>query len=438
MHTIKCPKCGKTLRMDRAVQNARLKCRSCGQVFVGTSQEVPEPAAPPPRAPVQAAPRAAQPSEPAGGPIPFAEQPPYAPPPVARPAGASTPAPAPRPLAPAPAPAAPIDALGASLGGQHRAYAPTKPKRSMAQAVIAIVGLVVILGVVIGLVWLLGHEHVILTDADGKTVLVDRWVTRQEAARLREEVLAAKEGRTATPAPLPTGAVPRPTAAGGPTPTPADPGLPKYEGDSKIFVELNQEPVSELGSDRGYFVGTVRNKYTCPVSALVITLRYWEPSARQIVPIGQPVTCQNLAPNGVTGFSVAYDGYTAEEAKKIPLTIKVTNVMTQDDRIGFDLPRDDFGGTMSEDGKTFNVSGKIKNTTPYQLGQMEVYADLFTDDGLYIATVKGELAKGVSDLRPSEPGKRPDWVDFTITYTLTSASRPSGSKLYVRVIGSKT
>ncbi|MBI5724104.1 MAG: hypothetical protein HZA50_09120 [Planctomycetes bacterium] len=64
MHTVGCPHCGRKIKLGKAVAKARLQCRYCMKMFVGTSQESQDEAAPSFAPPADAAPETAPPAEP--------------------------------------------------------------------------------------------------------------------------------------------------------------------------------------------------------------------------------------------------------------------------------------------------------------------------------------------------------------------------------------
>jgi len=59
MYGVKCPKCSRLLKLALPVENARLKCRGCGAVFVGSTEIMADPVGPAPPAPHAAHPAAA-------------------------------------------------------------------------------------------------------------------------------------------------------------------------------------------------------------------------------------------------------------------------------------------------------------------------------------------------------------------------------------------
>lgn len=464
MLIVKCPKCSKNLKVNRVIQQAKVKCSACGHVFVGSSQEVPDapsarPAAPPSK-PATGQVGAAGSTRPAQ-PTPAADKPTAAPAP-ARPQRPDAPELSDEakvseaveklsaPVAPQPAPARPVPKPAASAPVAGAAAVARKPVRgknsSRVQAIVGIVIVALLIPVAIATWFFITHTRV-----NFPTRSIYGWLPRDEAERIKREIETPVKP---TPVPTPKFVPPpkvkedEPTATATPTPKPNGKASPKWTdsdamtprkgtGDTNIIVLGSLKAIKDSNSNaiKGY-TGELSNTYKTAVQSVTLTFKIMT-DENKALEIGKSIGCQALPPGGKIPFTVMIGGDIAEDHPAYHYTpdYETSNVVKPAGLTGWEIPSDACKAEQNEDKHEYTVTGTVENKTGKPLKNPKVFCN-FVDSESRIDNVKepgdqptvtGEL-EGSPDEIPAG-GK----ANFKITYT---PSVP-GLQLnyFVRVIG---
>lgn len=351
MHVIKCPACGKTLRLSQPVQQKKVRCSGCNSVFVGSTQVVAENAA----------------------------------------LAASSPS---------------LQTVIAQRSARpvRRAVKQPTPKWMIAAAGAAAVGALV------GIIWLAylsETENVTYTDDAGRQIT--RRMSKDEAEKLRQDIkardeTARKAAVAATPAPAP--AVERPVAPAAPaTRAPSAPSVaadvPARPADLTPEQAIRQSTVmtgsdSQLGVlldkavygldvTQGHVIGTLTNNSLQALDTVSIEAHFTDSSGRNKTLSAQ---LRYVPSGGVMGFSMPYKSMDA--AAIVAVTTKVTASRLDKDNVTV-LDVDDTYVSIERKSTTVEVRGRVDNPGRQSLPNVKVVCDFYTDDGLHAGSVETTL-----------------------------------------------
>ena len=412
MHTVKCTNCGRSLTTVRPVTAGKIRCPSCGQVFVGTTHPVDVASAPAsarPQRPVSAADSSARPERP--------ESPDSAP--------APSPAPAPRPVpppVPGPAPAAPEEPDLAAAVAQAQTAPRTgppllRPRRSNKAVYLGILmgfaGLFLI-GAVILLANLAGKTR---TEMDVNGVMVTKWLTKEEIEqekkrRAEQPAVIVHQSPAPTPSPRPMPTRQRPEVVVDPRVNPADwgdanragadpnnaaaparPPLPEVTAlpeDPKIQA-MGFKTIMTTGSeDIGTIAGEVASKYDVPLRELVLTPQIVDPDGR-VVCTARPYTCQFVPAGGPQGegrvrYSVKFRGVEEDKISRVRVSAKATPM--ESGEVCYHAKVDE---RLDWKPNSLSVSGTATNLGKKAITGAYVYVEFFTRDWIFVASARGAL-----------------------------------------------
>ncbi len=363
MHGVRCPKCFQILAVKRPVKDARLRCRNCGEVFFGTSDELPDPRA--------TGGRSARPDAP-GRP--------------SRPQGPAAPQRTVRPEEPARQPAyTPI-----------RRGTPTWPLYVVAVLVVAIVG------IVIAAHYVGTHPRVRELDKHGR-VVGDERLSLSEAEEIRRHAQRAAVVPAGQPERRVVGRRPRPTTRG--SIRPGDRygdgpfAEPETVGDPHIRVsDIQPVPGSTLLD--WYLIGQVHNSADGCVEGLQLALlaRARDEKGNEKT-FGKKCTCHYIPPGGSVRFTVRFEGLRQDQVVRLEAA-EVSHVRRPDDLVC--LPIDSGRCDLPRGQERVTLSGHVKNTTRWRLEKAQVHCDAFTDEGLFAGSGSAALEDGRTDLPVGE------------------------------------
>ena len=413
MHAVQCPNCTKTLRLKKPVQNARMRCRHCGEVFVGTSQEAPDP--------VQAAPAAPKPLQ---TPPPLHAAPAAAPDALVDAQGLLQNAPLPSgppaggyaPPRAAPGPRGPYDE-------EQPRYRRRRP--SVVPLVICCVALPLIIAVAIYAVWNYNNPVLIEKDSHGN-VLSEGRVPRARFERIIEERKKAEERGpdyvpppqdTLSPGGGPSGLSPSPPAdpvtpersppEAGPGETPGASPFPAAaipDGDKYVLVNVDNQPITlDETPTTGFFVGDIQNKYTAPLTSVSILLYTHDEAGRARPPI--PGQLAFIPAQTTIPFSMPYQGLTVKDIGKV--IARVTNVRgAAKNAVSWVVPEDRI--RMTREGNEIVLAVTLTNPTGAAARNVKVYYDFFDQQGVQVSFGKTRSAQ-------SAPGSLAAGAEATFT-----------------------
>lgn len=373
MHLITCPKCKIKLRLEKPLANAKVRCKQCGTVFVGTSQPIED-------QPEAKAARA-----------------------VANVAGEARTSPTGRPVRDIP-----------------RAYhhAP-KPKGSPWMIVVVIAA---VFGIVIAAFagyYLSTHPDVEIKDENGKIVYTGRMQIDEYNRRVAaiEEKKKKKKLAEATKSTDPaadnntgdTSTSGEGMVVGEPRLLPKDPAPTTYKPleDIDIPVIMNPSPIV-AGPWRIDFVGDVHNGHDYPLASATITVSILNAEGTPIA--AKTITVQHIPAKGRVPFSVDFKDLTASnvaDAKGYATGEKAKDGVVCWELISSDCKKDSDKITQ----RKFVLTGSVFNRHDFDVGDTKIYVNFFDKDGRHLGMATGELEKRYIDNIPS--GKKGYFrVDF--------------------------
>ena len=457
MHVVKCPKCQKVLQLNRAMQQAKFRCKSCGEVFVASTSEVAgggasqgrpaankSAAAPvnnPARTQVQRVHRPADPQEQAQQGAAFPQQyqqPQYAPP----------------PQYPSPPQYAPPPQYGPPPGGGY--YAPPPRQGSKATLIIVIILAVGIVGGIGAGIWfVVSHPTRHFVDAAG-VPHEDRMTDAQynatmaiiaaenkaakdnndkiaaaaaEAAAKRAAKLAARDGAA------------KPSAPGDST-TPGDTTVVKapaaiaqvLKGDDKIAVQMDAKPRPGGAPGFGHVTGSVTNNYDVMLTEVKLTGQIVKGSDLLQKLEG---TINNVPAHTTINFAIPYKDLSDMDDDPAPQAAVVAAGTKADDKTVCWMASDTSVQVQPPEGKYYVLRGtKVRNETGFALKDIRVYVDFYADQ-VYVGSASGPMEPESQSLGVGKSGS------FTIRFDtgdpkVELASPRAVTSYSVRLIGKKS
>ncbi len=399
MHAVRCPHCKRILKLDRPVERAKMRCRNCEKVFIGTTAVVAETES-------DAQARGLEPESPFPMPVDRNAPLDLAPEEPRSPAGGHRSHTARR---------SPSD-RGADRG-RHLAY-----RRPPVWPVVVVgVGVVALILVIIAASYYRSHPRVIGEDKDGN-VLYDRRDIRLGHEKELEKLgtkgnyeirgsLAPKDddGREGVWVPPPRSPAPIPGAKKGPTGGKTDsgrgPGAPAGDENIKtLALRLIEGDV-----EAAFLVGEVVNRY--PNALRSVTLRIQAYTREGKKTIDQMFTCSYVPAGGSAMFSVPAGNLTDDTFDSSRSTVTASNASQLDEfTVCWSIDPTE-AGVDTTDQKKIIVTGTARNEWPQEVESVKVYVDFFTLEGIYVGQGVGELEDGVEAIPPSK-GR-----DFRVEYT---------------------
>jgi len=375
MHIVTCSKCKIKLRLEKPLTKAKVRCKQCGAVFIGTSQPLVE-------APEDVAAHAAAA--------------------IARQARSD-------------------DPTGPPDGVVHHAYHPV-PKRPgspwmMVVVIVAVVGIVIAIFVAR---YLHTHPYVKIKDEKGQIVFEGR-LHKDEAARriaaIEEKKKKLEESMksspTATKKPGPNGSS---TSTNDETVIESRP-LP----DGTTSSRINREPLIDINipiiidpapivavPGRVDFVGEVRNNYDRPLITATVSVSILNEEGTPIA--SGSVTVHHIPAKGGVPFSIAFKTLTASKVAGAKGYAKGNQAGPVS--VCWELPSGDCKKDFDKMSRTkFVLTGLVHNFHDFDVADTEVYVDFFDKDGRHLGNATGKLEKRYVDKIPS--GKKAHFrVDF--------------------------
>ena len=394
MHAVRCPNCKKVLRLKQPVHEARMRCRHCGEIFVGTSREV-----------SKGGRQVARPAD--GDPLQSPPPPLMTPQPMAPP----------EPFAPPPAPRGYAPQAGGRYAPQGGPYGPAEPElpmyvRKQASPVPLIIVCIAGLGIIaliVGAVWVHNHPKLVIRDDRGGEEA--RRMPREQAEALRKQKMGdsgAEEPIPPHPVPGGGGPVsppPRLPPAGGdpasvapPPPSGVDPDTDNMkQPDANMLAQMDRHVTSDERPGEGYIAGRVISKYDYPLEYAEISVYTYDASNQRRRPF--TTRAHYIPPNGETRFSVPYNALTKDQIHDIRVVAHspkraATNV------VSWTIPATH---TQKTDNRgVVEITGQVKNKESTPLRNIQIYYNVFDPEGVDIFGVAkvGKLDNAVDSLPP--------------------------------------
>jgi hypothetical protein len=391
MYSVRCPICQHLLKVKREYHQAKFKCNHCQGLFTGSTEVITESAG-------------------TGGDAAGAA-------PAGKAASGKPAAPRKAPetvaLGPEPAPSPPMDkgpahAPPSAVYGRHPIG--TRKKSSFGP-IIGIVVMVLVAAPIVALIYHFNtHTHVagegwVPNDELQKRLAADK------AKREGTDVAATQTAATDTPRAAKNsdnpGAAPADSGSGDSGEKPIQQGeryesgefaQPKTNGDKKITVMETKDIPNDIDPSAGDIVGTVHNGYDRPLRSIQLTIQICDGNNKVVA---RASTAIEWVPAQATmPFSVK---------RKVPMDDKkvvayATAEVADESTMSWVIPAEEYRWEKKEQTTEVVFSGKTKNETKAFLKDVEVTADFFTKEGIYLGTVNGplreeEAAKGLG------PGK---------------------------------
>jgi len=331
MYAVRCPNCRALLKLSREVRAAKLKCRACGSLFVGSS-EVLDGAAPAPP-----------------------------PPPAIAPAAPRRPGP------------------GVQVIRRYRA-----PKWPGIVAMVAAVGIIAAIGIS---VYLIGHKYYKEVDEKTGKVTFQAWLSHDEIAKRQEEA-KQKQNQAAAEraAPTLTSATPAVRTPPEHTSLVGTGDLVEKETANDANIVVDGKVID--GGGYGILAGTVRNNHAVALESVKINIRLLDTEDKEHP--ASTVTCTNVPAGGSAGFSVNVD-LVPDRTKRIA-NVRVFEVKKFDENtVCLDVAQ---GLQRSVEGNVLTLRGTAKNTTPYGIQGARIYCEYYDGSGILLGSADGQLTDG--------------------------------------------
>jgi hypothetical protein len=410
MYHVTCPHCQRQLSLKREVDRAKMKCRFCGAIFVGSTKASASPASEPVKvAPVQDKPPVtAEPLEvaPAQNEPPVTAAPEVAPRPRQEPAvprtaaqGASRPPLKPQPTAPA---------RPAASGTSRRAVGPRPihAKNSALPIVGVIAGLLAIAVVIIA---------VVLHSKRSETPPAsDQKSADAQAAGSDNTAEAAVER---TPPPL------TPTEDEPPiyeNETPAERSLPPRPEGTAVQV-ISFERLPEHAGASNTFCGTFANNSDTTLRVVYFYTVLEAPGGARMT-LRSNTGLQYIPPN--------YNGSFSIRAKTpLPDGVKILDTYgigtpAEEKLVGWPLA---FRRGLADDGQVIEITGTAVNRRNTPLMDVMVWCDFYSLSGEYVGSAKGSLRRNATSLDAAGTGG--DQHRYTITFDPAGTNSPLPSMI---------
>jgi hypothetical protein len=406
MHAVRCPHCKRILKLDRPVERAKMRCRNCEKVFIGTTAVVAETES-------DARSKNIEPESPF--PMPTSQE------------------------RNAPFELAPEDPRPSSTTQRpHRARRAHDPEDDAADrirrlahrrapvwpVVIVGVGMVALILVIIAVSYYRTHRRVKGVDKHGNVVYDRRDIRighEQELEKLgtKEQYeirgsLAPKseDGQDGVFYPPVPGVKPTPGVTPGVTPGPggaktpgASPaGPPSDENIKSLGLHLIEGDV-----EASYLTGEIVNRYPNAVQSVSLWIQAYKRDGKKAV--DRIVKCTYVPAGGSARFSLPAGNLTDDEFDTSRSTVTATRVSQLDDlTVCWEIDPAEVGLDATDRTKIV-VTGTARNTYPQEVESVKVYVDFFTQEGIHVGQGVGTLEDGVEAIPPSK-GK-----DFRVEYS---------------------
>ena len=411
MYAVRCPHCTRLLRLERPAQQAKMKCRNCGEIFVGSTGEYPD------KAPV-----------PGGGLGPALAPPPPPPPSAWDPAFSLEAAPPPSPDA--------ADVLKRlKLRRTHANVFGVAMSKTALYLIGLIVGIVAIVVVVILANYYYTHPYQTMYDDRGRLVFRGR-TTLEEAARRRQQAIEGipADNLGGPSASDPTGEgtrLPRETASAPPSKPPSKgpsarpPGQPNEppgdqepstppadvdaeplpKSDPNITLRPRPTPVTrDENENSGYLVGSLESRYDYPLNALTVDVYTHDPSGGRRSP--RSADCKFIPPRGTGRFCVPYQGLKSEEVQNIRAVARAP-ARAAENVVAWSVEK--YTRKVTDKGAIAFI-GEAANPNDFTVRDVKVHYEIYDPDGILICARTGKLDNNVDRIT----GKGSEL--FTITF----------------------
>ncbi len=353
MHAIKCPNCGKRVKISRAVQNAKLRCPACNNVWVGSSEIIPDEGAPP---------RSSSGARSGGVSSSGQEQP----------------------------QSAQVPQKQVRTGYHPR---PRRPKNMPVLVAIVGVGIVGITAFLVLAYHYYMHPRVITKDKKGGAVVSNRRMQRDEAkktvkksledahrAKAMRQPAADARQETAPQQKVEThakvyAAEARPLSAS------------KDGGSSQIKVELAGNDVEADSIGKTWITGWAINTTENTVISANITAGIYDNSGSPMAEASSTV-CKFIPPKGRVPFSLAAsvgEDADVDDIKPAAESVLVSAEVAclQIDSIFVDVDR--------TSPRRIILTGDVDYTLKHNVTNARIYGDFFTSGGVHVGSAWGEL-----------------------------------------------
>lgn len=416
MYAVRCPHCKRILKLKRPVEQAKMKCRSCGGIFLGTTTQVAESAAAAATRPAAPAPAASDPA--------------------AELAAAGARASAHDPFGPAPPGRQPDEAA--------KPEEPLLRPRRQAQwpAIVVGAGVVGVIILVIVARYYFMHPRVQVREGDRKGPLIyDRRDIRGEHERHIQELKDQRENpagaRQAPPPPSPSVRPPPPGAPdvgpGSSAPPRAPPDSSTAQrappeagprGDPKItqLSAILEDRDAEIGAS--YLVGQIRSSYEHPLRSVRVEVMAYDNDGKMVAK--GTFVCRYVPAAGEARFSVPCGSLTSDRCARVEVV--ATNAMPLGALEVCWAEESPMQCQRTGAGKVV-VRGEARNPYDTEVENVRVHCDFFSEEGVHLGSAGGELEDGETAI---PPGERRDFV-----VEFTGRSMITDPVVHVRVVGRK-
>jgi len=404
MYAVECPSCRQLLKVKGPLEQAKLKCRYCGEVFIGSSYFVPDDSA------------SGRPSSPGGQAF-------FSGPSRAAPGGAQ-----------------PV---------QQKPFV-----RSGGQEWMVYVAGAGAVGVIILLILFAHYNSTVeVTERLENGQMITHRVSRTEAAKMKEKeearrqdimeakvrnamAMEASRNPQANAAAIHSAGGPSPAgragpAAGGQAMQPgqqAGAGYVQPKGDPGIKVAVGAKPADAANPEQGFLYGEARNTYAYPLHSLTVVIDVYDNGGNRRGPYS--TTIYNVPAQGRAVFSIPYAGISPDQISRmdpIPSVVKADDART----VIWEIDQ----GTCEKEieGSAIIVKGYTINNLSEAVKDVKIYGDFFADDGQHVGKVEGVLDENKSTIGPRNREY------FTIRFdAANSGIMPQViNSYYLRLVGKK-
>ncbi len=380
-----CPKCGWTISLDETARIAKLRCGRCGSVFVSTAEGVTEAAPEPP-------PVAAIAEEAAAAPL-VAEE------------------------------SAELDEL-VSVAGTPAPISPRRRTRASPWVpVMLLCGLLAVGATACGLWYYRTYPYQEVRDRTGRVLYRGRDQERADQIRGRLRQASGRQRPTAAADAAGRGVAAPGDVAGGE----AGPASARLDGDENISVAPERRVVPAGPEGSGYVTGTVVNAYRHGLKSVEVVVALYDAVGRRLAEPG--VTLRWIPAGATMPFSVHFEKVKTDRIDSIegagmsPVRIDPRDVC---------LEIDPLVCRKRVVGNRLVVTGEARNDTEGNLMNVEIFCDFLTREGVFVASVKGNLDEAAT-LKSNESR------GFRVEFDPAGAARQAGdiTRFVVRLVGTK-
>lgn len=392
MHAVRCPHCKRILKLDRPVERAKMRCRNCEKVFIGTTAIVAE---------TESDPRAKSIEPESPFPMPVDREAPFE-----------------------LAPEEPRSSSGAHRShttgrrrdphdhGADRARQLAHRRAPVWPVVVVGVGVLALILVIVAVSYYRSHPKVKGVDRDGNTVY-DRRDTRlgheveleKVGTKGRYEIRGSlapksKDGKEGVWLPPPREPAPVPGSKTGSTggktaPGPDSAGPTGDENIKTLGLRLIEGDV-----EAAFLVGEIVNRYPTPVQSATLRIQAYKRDGKKAV--DHLFTCSYIPAGGSARFSVPAGNLTEDDMDLSRSNVTASNVSQLDElAVCWSIDPAEVGLDTSDKTKIV-VTGTARNEWPQEVESVKVYVDFFTLEGIYVGQGVGTLEDGVEAIPPSK------------------------------------